>query len=191
MRLPNMAGREDCDEYIKRELEHCLIKVCRISEVEAYKLKSESEVPYTLYGELGLGDFTFRRYWYYYVVEAKHCKGVPLALAEQIYTDPACKYDVRANGGDSSWTPRRCAVWFHKRKKKQVLKMSEREGFEKAAASNNETIKKIGKDGLSCFLFCEDSDLDKLANGFVNCYHIDTEVGLRVFSDCLRKHFKW
>jgi hypothetical protein len=185
MRLPNMAGRKDCDEYIKRELEHCLIKVCRLSEVEAYKLKNESEVPYSLYGELGLGDFTFKRAWYYYIVNGR----VPIALAETIYKDPACIQDVRAGGDCGAIPPKEHAKWYDGRTKRTILKLKEKEECECYLKTDSKIMQEIAKKILNESDFAEDPSA--VGEGFVDLYHIDTEVGLRVFSDCLRKHFKW
>ena len=120
--MENLAGRKDCDEYIRRELERCRIDIV---EVEL----TRSEVPYTLEGRLG--DFEFRRAWYYWVVRGS----VPLEVAQEIYADPVGHTDIRVAGNAGCPPPEE---WAHR--------------------------------------------------GFVELYHVDTEVGLRLFADTIKAH---
>jgi len=67
--MKNLAGNRDCDKYIRDELERAGIEI-------VYVELADSEVPYRLIGKLG--DITFRRAWYYWMVDCK----VPLKIAQ-------------------------------------------------------------------------------------------------------------
>jgi len=81
----NLAGRQDCDTYILTELAGAGI------DAQAER-NNRSEVPYGFIGRVG--DFTFRRAWYYWVVSGS----VPLAVARELYANPIGKEDVRVAG---------------------------------------------------------------------------------------------
>ena len=105
--MKNLAGNEDCDVYIREELEKAGITPFEI-------LKGKSEVPYSVIGLLGhedfddqtvdffkrntcsidLASFHFRRNWYYWSVRGY----VPLDVAEIIYANPNGVTDIRAAG---------------------------------------------------------------------------------------------
>ncbi len=82
--MQNLAGKVDCDKTIRLELERCGIPVI-VGE------RSTGEVPATLTGKLG--PFTFRRAWYYWVVDGP----VPIHVAEELYSS-LFKGDVRSGG---------------------------------------------------------------------------------------------
>lgn len=108
--MKNLAGVEDCDEHIRKELTEAGITIVDASE-------HKGEVPYRFIGVLGMQDFnemehsvicqydptriyaesssfSFRRAWYYWVVVGY----VPLYVAEELYNDPVGKKDVRVEG---------------------------------------------------------------------------------------------
>lgn len=118
----NLAGDENCDKVIKNEL--ILAKIELVKDVT-----SKGEVPYTIEGKLG--EFRFKRYWYYWVVTGP----MPIEIANELYKDPVGKQDIRAGGHCGCVPPN-------------------------TQASNNDQI--------------------------VNCYHIDSQVGLRLFADTIR-----
>lgn len=108
----NLAGVEDCDVTIRKELEKAGIDIYNIKE------PGRSEVPYTLYGSLGgkpLNDeekdfmdrhglmievikdnssFIFTRAWYYWMVKGY----VPLDIAVEMYENPNGRKDIRVAG---------------------------------------------------------------------------------------------
>jgi len=110
--MKNLAGVEDCDVYIREELEKAGIDIYSIKE------PGRSEVPYTLYGGLGgnpldeegqgfmdrhgvavdtmknFVSFTFVRAWYYWVVSGY----VSLDIAVEMYENPNGKKDIRVAG---------------------------------------------------------------------------------------------
>jgi hypothetical protein len=129
----NLAGKEDCDNHIRVELTKAFIPI-----VEVEKDLRHYEVPFTLIGKLG--DFTFKRLWYYWVVKGK----VPMAAAKEMYANPNGVKDVRVAGHCGCPPPEE---W----------------------ARND----KYEKDPV---------------NGFVDSYHIDTQEGLNMFVQVLRKY---
>jgi hypothetical protein len=108
-----MAGVPDCDKYIQAELLEAGIEIRSGAEnwkytppktrnnglvvvanwndyMETWECKGE--VPYHIIGVLG--DTTFKRAWYYWMVKCM----VPLEVAEKMYEDPIGKKDVRVSG---------------------------------------------------------------------------------------------
>ncbi len=83
--MKNLAGDKDCDGPIELELIRCGIEVVRDQP-------RDGEVPSSLRG--ALGKFSFRRAWYYWMVNGK----VPLAMANELYEDPVGRTDIRVNG---------------------------------------------------------------------------------------------
>jgi len=110
--MKNLAGVEECDDYIREELGK--------ADIDIYDIKKpgRSEVPYTIFGGLGgslLSDedkgymerhgfnvkflktyssFVFTRAWYYWVVEGY----VPLDIAVEMYENPNGRKDIRVAG---------------------------------------------------------------------------------------------
>jgi len=120
----NLAGNKECDGYIRVELTKAFIPI-----VEVERDPVHYEVPFTLMGKLG--DFEFRRLWYYWSVKGP----VTLAAAQEMYANPNGVRDVRVAGHCGCPAPEEWAC-----------------------------------------------------NGIVNSYHIDTQEGLNMFVQVLRKH---
>jgi hypothetical protein len=89
--MRNLAGVSDCDEYIRSELRRACIDIHTVQ-------KGNTEVPYTLIGKLG--EFEFKRAWYYWVVKGP----VPLEVAKELYEHPEGRATVRS-GGDCAKRP--------------------------------------------------------------------------------------
>jgi hypothetical protein len=169
----NLAGHPSCDRYTRRELE-----LARIEIVEGQPAKGEVET--RLSGRLGA--FTFRRAWYYWVVKGP----VPIAIAREIYADPVGKEDIRAGGHCGRLPPDEYGV--------QYFDVDGRQLYVDAAGSERRTIAglikrgtmKLGDFSDTCFVDSE-AERDRLAaRVIVDCYHIDSEIGLRVFADAVR-----
>lgn len=62
----NLAGKEDCDQYILEELKEAQIEAVQVP-------RAKREVPSAFEGHLGPWKFT--RAWYYWVAEAPYGKG--------------------------------------------------------------------------------------------------------------------
>jgi hypothetical protein len=82
--MKNLAGVATCDEVIRKELETAGIPVIPGS--------SHGEVPYSIYGKLG--RFTFKRAWYYWVVDGP----TPIKVALAMYANPRGVKAVRVDG---------------------------------------------------------------------------------------------
>ncbi len=82
----NLAGDSDCDAQIIRELREAGI------EMAILPAPVNREVSYSVVGRLG--DFHFKRAWYYWVVNGP----VPLDVALELYSHPIGRKDVRVTG---------------------------------------------------------------------------------------------
>ena len=108
----NLAGIQDCDKLIEKELIEARIPIrsgyknwkyikpkrtengCRILNnwYDGRIFHCKSEVYFHIMGKLD--EFTFTRAWYYYMVDGS----VPIEIAKKIYENPIGKKDVRAYG---------------------------------------------------------------------------------------------
>lgn len=167
--MRNLAGNhEEADEQIRRELER--------ARVSAAKAEPHfHEVPYTIMGKLG--EFEFTRAWTYWVVDGP----VPLEVAEELFADPVGRTDIRATGDAGCRPPSEWTTWLTP------------DGHEVAPTEQEAPITRIRgtiKDADVVFghLLFSDDPASLGATQFVTSYHIDSEVGLRVFVDALRAH---
>ncbi len=87
-RFPDYAGRSDADELLVAELAYAGIKAERMPECFR---KSSGEVQTIILGSLG--QWGFRRAWYYWVAEGP---GIPLKEATELHE--AHGKDVRVDG---------------------------------------------------------------------------------------------
>ena len=166
--MRNLAGNKECDEVIEQELKRAGIEI-------VYGPRSRSEVAATITGKLG--SFTFFRAWTYWVVNGL----VPLAVAQELYADPVGVTDIRVDGHCGCPPPQK--PWV-----KRIIP----DGRHVVDAENREKFKdyfdasvrgQLAKE----FVFSDDPAAEE-ANEYVDCYHIDSEAGLRVFADTIRKH---
>lgn len=171
-KVKNLAGDENCDTYIKRELERARIDIHG-------KPRSSGEVPSTLYGKIGHIEFT--RAWSYWIARGD----VPLDIALKLYEYPVGKTDIRVDGHCMSPPPKSPWVKWFLPDGRRVLSLKERDEYERADRSDSEFIRSITDGWKEKYMF---SDVPALlgASGFVELYHIDTEVGLRIFADNVR-----
>lgn len=167
--MENLAGRVDCDKQIELELKRCGIEV-------VYLLAPmRREVPASTVGKLG--PFNFERAWYYWVVKGF----VPLKVALELYKDPVGRTDVRVAGHCGCPPPDKPWLIWRLPDGRRVIPTAE-----------EATIDKLIKEGLPADIkdTCVFSDNPPLldARAFVESYHIDTEIGLRLFADTIRKY---
>lgn len=166
--MNNLAGitQDRADNYVRYELERARIPV------HAFEPGAASEVQAKLYGVLP--GFTFRRAWRYWVVEGL----VPIAVAERLYADPVGATDVRADGDSGCRPPSTWMKWITPNGKLVVPANQEAEC--KAMAERHETM----KHAFDSDVFSDDP-ASLGAQAFVKLYHIDSEVGLRLFVDTI------
>jgi len=84
IRFPNLAGRHECDVYIKTELQ--------LAGIDIIEENHQGEVPYHFSGKLN--DFTFHRAWYYWMISGN----TPLEIAQKLYENPEGQKNVRVAG---------------------------------------------------------------------------------------------
>lgn len=96
--MQNLAGDVGCDRYILYELIKAGVEIVEHPE------PLPREVPARLTGVSG--DFTFKRAWYYWVVDGV----VPLYLAEIMYKHPRGVDDVRVAGMAGNDEPKKWAI---------------------------------------------------------------------------------
>ena len=168
--MKNLAGREDCDKFIEEELTKCGIELIRLPA------RLRSEVPASIIGRLG--KFQFHRAWYYWVVQGL----MPLEVAQELYADPVGKTDVRIKGHCGCPPPEeRWITWLGKNGKRLLL-LKERAEAVKVFEKRKDLLERF----LSEFDFSENPSVE--GEAFIDSYHIDSELGLRIFADALKKH---
>jgi hypothetical protein len=169
--MRNVAGDKNSDLEIRLELERARIPV--VERAEPFK---HPEVAQTATGNLP--GFTLSRNWYYWVVVGN----VPLEVAKELYADPVGRTDVRVDGHCGCPPPE--APWV-KWITSDGREVAPRAQYDECVAMNERMkYKSDFLDGI-----CPDDDpAAKDAKQYVTCYHIDSEVGLRLFVDTLRKH---
>lgn len=166
--MVNLAGQADCDKYIRGELRRSRIEI-----IEGEPLPGE--VPATLTGKLG--PFTFRRAWYYWVVKGP----MPLDAARTLYDDPAGREGVRVHGHCGCPPPDEWVTWRTP------------DGREIIGASNRDELRRLIKDDpkyaaeVALLAFDDEPDLERV--GFIETYHVDSEIGLRLLADTIRANF--
>lgn len=164
--FPNLAARENppaervqaTDTQVEKELNEAGIEVIQHTSLIEY-----SEVPthFTGFLRTGLGEFRFKRYWYYWSVEGR----VPLSVAKKMYIDPVGKKYVRCGGHCGCPPPAGQARRYVAGK--QCVPASEREAFLDVAPE------RVGE-----FHFTNNPNEGE---AFVECYHIDSQGGLNLF----------
>lgn len=171
----NLAGNKDCDREIRRELTRC-----RVPIVEGER--SPGEVPATLTGKLG--PFSMWRAWTYWVAKG----AVPLTVAWELYDDPVGKTDVRVDGHCACPPPEGHRVRRYDSAGKQIV-------LDKTGDEQGRFLHYVETGAIPASHFEQlhwvsfESDLVRQTEcAVVESYHIDTEIGLRLFADTIRKH---
>lgn len=167
----NLAGHKDADRIILDELRRCRIEAV---EHHAY-FDTEVRTKYT--GRLG--PFSFRRACRYWVANGP----VPIAVARELYADPVGVTDIRVDGHCGCPAPGEFGTRWVDLDGRKVLSMAEHASATRYAASDSDIIAKVGRDVLAEHRFDEDPTRFE---GFIDTYHIDSEVGLRIFADMIR-----
>lgn len=177
--MKNLAGRptHEADVHVSFELARCRINSFRVP-------LDNGEVQTTFRGRIesnGL-KITLRRAWRYWVADGL----VPLCLARLLYADLVGREDIRVNGDCACPAPAmENVVWYHP-DGKMVLRMRDKTQSEDALSTAPESrLAKLAVAILAEHHFSDDP-ASLGASGFIPVYHIDTELGLYVFSEILR-----
>jgi len=169
--MKNLSGDWECDIEIECELTRCGIEIVR-NQLRPW------EVPSSLRGKLG--NFEFFRAWRYWIVTGR----VPLQIARELYSDPVGKTDIRVNGHCGCPPPEgRQILWLDKKGRK-LLPMSEWDSIVNRLGEDDPIARDIRNNPKIRFVNNPAAE----GKGFISFYHIDTEIGLRVFADTLKKH---
>lgn len=169
--MRNLAGVHYADDVINEELSQAGVPIIEVPRDEVH-----SEVPYTLEGQMR--GFKFRRAWRYWVVEGR----VPIEAARELYENPVGRKAVRAGGDCTCPEPETQAEWLGfdgERLYPDPTGEQEarwRQFIETHPACRNEPG-----------TFVPDPSVVPGAHAFVTCYHIDTQEGLNLFVETMRK----
>jgi hypothetical protein len=169
--MKNLAGDPDCDRQIESELTRCGVQVVR-------NQPRDGEVQSSLRGKLG--NFGFFRVWRYWIATGR----VPLQIARELYDDPVGRTDIRVNGDCSRPPPEGRQILWLDRKDRKLLPMSEWNSIVNRWGEDDPIVKEVRNDPKIRFV----NNPAAKGKGFIDTYHIDTETGLRVFADTLKKH---
>lgn len=190
--MKNLAGAPE-DEVltqVKSEL-----SVARIEAVADTWVDGErGEVNTTMGGRIVVDPYnpdmtiTLKRAWRYWIAKGP----VALDIAKELYQDPAGRRDIRVAGHCGCPPPEQWAEHFSK-KGRRLLPLTEK-------ARVNQLVKET-PEGTETFItaaikqLLNESDFvenpaEEAAWSYVDCYHIDSEVGLRVFRDTLMRAYR-
>ena len=177
--MKNLAGDKEADKTILEEL--------YLAGIEAVKVElGDSEVPFSYVGKIG--NWKLRRAWYYWVAEVEEItNGLPLKEAMELHfkKHPTNESEILGNfircGGH-------CGCPSPDEYGAQPIYNEELD--EKLKALGCEEIEFQGKKYVSANVgqiseFCNEGKLD--VERYVDCYHIDTQIGLLEFAKSLNK----
>ncbi len=169
--MKNLAGDEKCDTHIERELTRCGIEVVRGE-------RSANEVAASITGKLGA--FTFRRAWYYWVVEGP----MPLTAARKLYDDPVGRTDIRVNGHCACPSPdeRPWATHYDTNGLELAFDNGGKEPEQFDAMIAKGFLKQADKDK---YVFVPDPAAVAVTS-FIESYHVDSELGLYILANAIR-----
>ncbi len=170
----NLAGKRDCDKTIESELNRCGIPFERLHA------PTTSEVPSAILGKWG--KFKFYRAWYYWVVNGP----MPIAIAKELYHDNVVgKVDIRVVGHCGCPPPEEWVDYIHPSGKEVLSQAKWDENMKTLDGFGKELGDSIRADLVSKYLPHENPESFP---GFIPNYHIDTELGLYIFAEAIRKH---
>lgn len=168
--MQNLAGNKDCDSVIESELTRCGIEIVRGE-------RSTHEVAASITGKLGA--FTFRRAWYYWVVEGP----MPLDVALKIYENPVGRADIRTGGFAGNVSPLEYGTDYFDADGNWLV--SDPDGKEATAFAYFQERGVISPETLSGTRCVPDKRVG-YARAEVRSYHVDSELGLYILAEAIR-----
>lgn len=169
--MKNLAGRPDCDAEIRYELTRARIEI-----VEGER--STHEVAASVTGKLGA--FLFQRAWYYWMANGP----MPIELARELYADPVGRTDVRAGGHCACPPPDEYGAVYYDADGKMLY--DDPDGTELQKSEHFLAKGFITAEQVARYRFVSDRKAAAIRIE-VDSYHIDSEVGLRLFADTIRR----
>lgn len=107
---------------------------------------------------------------------------MPLEIAKELFQDPVGREDVRVAGHCGCPAPESPFITWRAPDGRIVAPVKEEALFDRTIAKGSLKPEEKAK-----FIFSDDpASVGALA--FLTSYHIDTEIGLRLFADTIRKH---
>jgi len=164
----NLAGLPDAGQFVLKELIAANITVVVHEEC----LKHEVSVPFA--GQYG--SFWFERAWYYWMVAGK----VPLEVAKQLYENEIGRKDVRVVGHCGCPPPEEWITWFDD----QGLQLIGITELERA----NQLLKRMKKSIPGRYRGVPKKDFSKYGKPYITSYHIDSQAGLNLFIETLKRN---
>lgn len=169
--MKNLAGSKDADTELRYELSRAIIDVIPID-------RSKYEVRASVGGKLGRWIFT--RNWYYWVAAAPKGEGIPIEVARELYADPVGKSDIRVGGHCGCPPPDEYGATYLDAEGRLLIAERERADFEHFFATGV-----LDPNVLEGSAFTADPKTDH-HHATIDLYHIDSELGLRLFANVLR-----
>jgi hypothetical protein len=175
----NLAGNKEADKHIKEEL--------YIAGIETINEKANGEVPYTVVGRIG--NWRFHRAWYYWVASVERKEdGLPLDIAMELHNRKHPTDDNKILG-DSIRSGGHCGCPAPDEYGAQPIHDDELD--DKLVALGYE--KKYSDFLKKSYVSITVGEISKLCNEgkltvkrFVDCYHIDDQIGLNEFAKTLK-----
>lgn len=174
--MKNLACRRPTPEKIQ-EINDCVCSELKKAGIPAIlnDPKERGEVPSEFDGKYK--GFYFRRAWYYWMVTG----AVPLEVAKELYANPNGVEDVRVTGHCGCPPPEDWAV-----------EIEVNTGRKLVSDKQYEDILQLFEDHQDMLLRWKTEHVRENEAGekrsFILSYHIDTQEGLNLFMDTIRKH---
>lgn len=177
----NLAGVETADQQIREELYLAGIPMAKVE-------KTNTEVPYTIIGQLG--NWTFTRAWYYWVATVqKREEGLLLDLALQLYntkhpTDNTNLSEIIRAGGCAGCTSPNEYISqpvYNDELDSKLVALGYKKVYSDLAGKEYIPIS-VGEIAK----LCKQGKL--IVDRYVKTYHIDEQIGLLEFANFIKKN---
>ncbi len=173
--MKNLAGVIDADSFVQMELKRAGIPIATVAN------NPDHEVDSCHVGVLGLGEFVFHRAWSYWVVKGM----VPYEFAKELYEHPVGKTDIRVGGHCGCPSPDTYGTkWLSRQTGKELCNLRERDACQQIISAGGHAAELVAE-SMNKYEFVEDPSA--VGEGFVDTYHIDSELGLYVFAETLKR----
>jgi len=179
--MKNLAGVKEADQTIKEEL--------YLAGIEAVPMEAKGEVPYTIEGKIG--NWRLRRAWYYWIATTElRTDGLPLNHAVALHIKPnpidfkkIMGTSIRSGGDAGCSSPEDYTS--------QPVYDDELDEKLMALGYKKEYSNILKKDYIPISVgevarLCTEGKLD--VQRYVDCYHIDDQIGLNEFKKYLRDY---
>lgn len=178
--MKNLAGVETADKTVLEEL--------YLAGIMAVEEKSQGEVPYKHIGKIG--QWTFRRLWYYWSVSVEHPElGLPLDKALELHNKkhPTENHilgrEIRSGGDCGCPSPDEYVSQpvYDETLQEKLVALGYEKKYDKFLSMEYVPITtgEIAR-------LCNEKKLD--VERYVTLYHIDTQVGLCEFAKFLKEN---